>query len=908
MSAVPRDLETRPTSHSAPRQGLPPSAVLYGLGVGFATLAAAVPLLARIGGHSWPWGTFVVLMTAGAVSHLFTVYTGVDSSFHTSWVFVVPAALLLPPELLPLVAVGIHIPEWLRQRYAWYIQSFNICNYTLGMLAAWGVGRLVLDANGPIADEQLRWALAGLAVCAVTVAANHVILAPMMMLARGHTLRESGVMSFESLTTDFVLCSLGLVVASFWHLNPWLIGFALAPILLLHRSLTVPQLQAQARVDAKTGLYNARHFAGVLQSELNRARRFGRPLSLVMADLDLLRDINNTYGHLAGDEVLRGIAEIFRQELRHYDVPSRFGGEEFSILLPETEPEEAMAIAERVRRAVAARLFEVDTSNEPIRATISMGVASFPRDAQEVNELVHHADLAVYRAKLQGRNRVLDAAHEKILAQPSSRVERLVTVPDVEVPEHPEPVAQPAPAVDRRAPRPHTLSRPVFFTLPLGLAFLVGTVSIVGVGAGVAGFVLGHSHDVVGLVSIVLLVGAGQALSLEVEETGSISVGAVGALVAAAAIGPRAALILALTMTTIEWSLHRSRLRHNLFNAGTLTLASLAAAGVFQLFPEDGRGTGFLLIAGLGAGAVYFAVNTGLLSVAIGFEADERPLGVWKERFAWLGPHYAVYGVVAAVIELAYRPIGPAALLVFALPLVLMRKTQETYLQHTQRSAHKLRNAAETIQSQNLSLEEANRLLKERSTAAMESLSAIVDARDAYTAGHSRRVQALSLTIGRRLGLSDAELELLGYAGLFHDLGKVAIPDAILLKPEGLTDEQWAVMTNHAVEGASIISRLGFLTDAVPAIRHHHERYDGTGYPDGLAGEEIPLGARIILVADAFDSMLTPRVYRPARPVEEALDELRRNTGTQFCPRCVAALEVAVAAGDVGAPDLAPMA
>ena len=153
----------------------------------------------------------------------------------------------------------------------------------------------------------------------------------------------------------------------------------------------------------------------------------------------------------------------------------------------------------------------------------------------------------------------------------------------------------------------------------------------------------------------------------------------------------------------------------------------------------------------------------------------------------------------------------------------------------------------------------------------MESLSATVDARDAYTAGHSRRVQQLALAIGRELGLSQAELELLGHAALFHDIGKLAIPDAILLKPASLTDEEWALMPRHAEEGASIINRLGFLNDAVPAIRHHHERFDGTGYPDGLAGEEIPLGARIIHVADAFDSMLTTRVYRPARPAHEAL-------------------------------------
>jgi putative nucleotidyltransferase with HDIG domain len=284
-------------------------------------------------------------------------------------------------------------------------------------------------------------------------------------------------------------------------------------------------------------------------------------------------------------------------------------------------------------------------------------------------------------------------------------------------------------------------------------------------------------------------------------------------------------------------------------------------------------------------------VNMGLVSIAVGVEGRESPLRVFRERFAWLAPHYAVYGFIAAVIYEAYKPIGAWAIVVFALPLFLMRKTQEAYLKHTQRSAHKLREAAETIQTQNVSLEQANRLLKERSTAAMESLSATVDARDAYTAGHSRRVQQLALAIGRELGLSQAELDLLGHAALFHDIGKLAIPDAILLKPASLTTEEWELMQRHADEGARIIDRLGFLNDAVPAIRHHHERIDGAGYPDGLKGEEIPLGARIIHVADALDSMLTTRIYRAARPASEALDELRRAAGTQFCLRCVAALE-----------------
>jgi diguanylate cyclase (GGDEF)-like protein/putative nucleotidyltransferase with HDIG domain len=900
VSAIPSDIRLEPDQNESAdraRRALAPAASAYGVAVGIAAIATAMPFLLRLGDQRSAWTTFGILAFGAAASHTYTVRTARDTAFHTSWVFLIPGALLLPPDLVALLGVVMHLPEWLKERYAWYIQSFNICNYTLGNLATWGSAKLVLNAHGLVADDHLRWALAGLVACTVAVAANHIVLAPMVTLARGHTLREAGVFSFESLSTDFILATLGLAVAAFWSLNPWLIPFALAPLLLIHRSLAIPQLQAEARVDPKTGLYNARHFAVVMQDELGRAERFQRPMSLIMADLDLLRDINNTYGHLAGDAVLRGIAEVFRQQLRHYDVPARFGGEEFSILLPETPPDQAFEIADRIRRSVAARSFDVETSSEPIRATISMGIAAFPRDGADMNELVHQADLAVYRAKLQGRNRVLDASDEPLLAQPDRRTPRLVALP-AEVHE-PVQAIPPAPEVvpemeRRQHARPHTPPAPRFFSVPRRLGLLVGLVGGLGTAAGIVGAVFGHSTDILGLVTIIVLVALGQVLSLEVEETGSISVSAVGALVAAAIIGPRAALPLALTMSAVEWSARRAVFHQLLFNVGALSLASLGAAAVFSIHIGGPIGTGVFVASGLFAGIAYFVVNMGLVSAAVGLEGREKPQRVWAERFAWLLPHYAVYGFIAAVIYEAYKPIGAWAIVVFALPLFLMRKTQEAYLKHTQRSAHKLREAAETIQSQNVSLEQANRALKERSTAAMESLSATVDARDAYTGGHSRRVQQLALAVGRELGLSQAELELLGHAALFHDIGKLGIPDAILLKPGSLSDAEWVVMASHAAEGASIINRLGFLSDAVPAIRHHHERFDGNGYPDRLAGEDIPLGARIIHVADAFDSMLTTRVYRPARPAHEALAELHANAGSQFCPRCVGALEAVV--------------
>jgi len=888
MSAIPlEDAIERERLPHEPRTQLPPKALAYFLFVAAVAIAVTAPFLVQLDRTTGRWVEFAILATSVALAQFFVVRTPGNKSYHTTGVFLIAAVLLLPPPLLAILPLIQHVPEWLRSRGTWYVQSFNILVFTIATMAAWGAAHLVSGAEGLVPSDEVRFALAGTAASVALVALNSSLIAPMIRWVNGHPMRQ--LFSYQTLSTEFVFAALGVVLAAFWTDNAWLVPFAIAPLLLIHRALSVPQLQAEARVDPKTGLFNARYFASALTEELGRAQRFERPMSLIMADLDLLREINNTYGHLAGDAVLKGIAEVFRAELRHYDVPARFGGEEFSILLPETPPEQALEIAERIRRAVADRLYDVETSSEPIRATVSIGVAGFPKDAQDPNALIHQADLAVYRAKLQGRNRVLGASSEPLL-MPAERSARLVAVP--EDGEHREPLAR-VPEVlpeQERRHTAHTTSGPRFLQLSTRLGLLVGLVAVMGVAAGIVGAIFGSSTDVIGLLAVIALVGLGEALALELDD-GSISVSAVGMLAGASLFGPRAGLALAVTTAVVQWSARRPAIHHVLFNVGALSLASLAAAGMFALGFDGGLGELVTVGAGLAAGATYFAINTGLVSLALALEGREPWWRVWHERFLWLAPHYVVYGFIGGVIAIGYHAAGLYALAVFAVPLLLMRKTQEAYLSHTRRSAQKLRQAAETIHTQNVSLEQANRLLKERSTAAMESLSATVDARDAYTAGHSRRVQQLALAIGRELNLSQAELDLLGHAALFHDIGKLAIPDSILLKPASLTEEEWALMQRHADEGARIIDRLGFLGDAVPSIRHHHERFDGTGYPDRIKGEEIPLGARIIHVADALDSMLTTRIYRAARPLDEALAELRRAAGSQFCPRCVGALE-----------------
>src|SRR6266571_5085819 len=727
MNGAPTDISLVAEPGHGRDAALPRNARIYFIAVAITAGSVTLPFIGRLQTtHQWP--AFLILASAAAIARLFVVRTPADQAYHTDIVFLIPAALILPPELLVLVAVVQMVPEWLKMRYRWYLQTFNIFDYLLSAMAAWCVGRVLLLEHTGIANGALRLSIAGVAACVVFVAVNHTLLAVMLRLARGFSLRETGLFDAEYLATDLVLAALGVAVYAFWNSNPWLVPFALTPLFLIHRSLSVPALQAEARVDPKTGLFNARHFAAALSEEIGRAQRFERPMSLIMADLDLLRDINNSYGHLAGDAVLKGIAEAFRAQLRHYDVPARFGGEEFSILLPETPPDQALEIAERIRRAVAQRTFDVETSSEPLRATVSIGVAGYPKDGTDANELIHQADLAVYRAKLQGRNRVLGASSEPLLV-PADRATRLIAVPEDGDHHAPLPGApQVQPLEERREvrhPRPHAVHGPRFLSLDRRLSLIVGLVSAVGVGAGVVGLAFTWtSRDLLGLLTVVGLVGVGQALALEADEGSAVlSVSAVGCLAAASLFGFRAALPLALASVAVEWSARRAPLH----NVGALTLASLDAASVFKIAAFFPYGTAHELAAsglGLLAGAAYFVVNMGLVSLALALQGHERWWSVFRERFAWLLPHYLVYGFIGGVMALAYEAVQLLALAVFAVPLLLMRKTQEAYLKHTQRSAQKLRQAAETIQSQNVSLELANKLLKERSTAAMESLSA----------------------------------------------------------------------------------------------------------------------------------------------------------------------------------------
>ncbi|MDY6918011.1 MAG: PAS domain S-box protein [Chloroflexota bacterium] len=354
--------------------------------------------------------------------------------------------------------------------------------------------------------------------------------------------------------------------------------------------------------DELTGLYNRRQFFELLEGELNRMHRYGGSFTLAMVDLDEFKEYNDRFGHSNGDALLRSVAQALRSELRKPDMAFRYGGDEFTIILPETDAEKAKGIIDRLRLA-RMEVLQTDGYTSRLFLNFSAGIAEFPQNAETADGLVFLADTALYHSKRAGGNR-----------------------------------------------------------------------------------------------------------STLVSDLGEL------------------------------------------------------AADV----------------------------------------------------------------VDSATMDQVY------------------------------------------------------------------ALAATVDARDPHTYGHSKRVATVSEMIGTAIGLRPKQISDLRAGALLHDIGKVGVPDSILTKPDRPSEPEWMIIRKHPVEGAKIVGYVKELEGLVPLIRHHHEWYDGSGYPDGLRGEKIPLGARIISVADAYDTMTTPRPYRQVVSSDEACRELERCSGTQFDPRLVKAFQAAL--------------
>jgi putative nucleotidyltransferase with HDIG domain len=267
---------------------------------------------------------------------------------------------------------------------------------------------------------------------------------------------------------------------------------------------------------------------------------------------------------------------------------------------------------------------------------------------------------------------------------------------------------------------------------------------------------------------------------------------------------------------------------------------------------------------------LYFLLNSWLVAIALGFETGRSPIPIWWNNFTWLAVNYFSGASVAALI-VTYMRDDDISTLAIIVPLLVV-----SYLT--------FRTAMGRVEDSNKHLNELNRLY----LSTIETLAMAIDAKDQITHGHIRRVQAYAVGLAQQLGVADKKLiQAIEAAALLHDMGKLAVPEYILNKPGKLTAAEFEKMKLHASVGADILSAIEFPYPVVPIVRHHHENWDGSGYPQGLSGTEIPIGARILSVVDCFDALTSDRPYRPRLPDNDALKILNDRRGTMYDPLVV---------------------
>jgi putative nucleotidyltransferase with HDIG domain len=370
--------------------------------------------------------------------------------------------------------------------------------------------------------------------------------------------------------------------------------------------------------------------------------------------------------------------------------------------------------------------------------------------------------------------------------------------------------------------------------------------------------------DLWGIVLWTALLGAAEALPVPLPRGGTVTIGSILDLGAIVLFGPWVAGAMDLVTTLfaqIVWLRQRpaqAMLHAGLYAATTILsgAAFLAAGGVLGAprLPGD-------LLAVLLAGSLYFVLNTGAVSFVLGARSGEAPGSVWRRQFRDGLPLYVLSIGFALLFAEVRMHAGIAGVSLLVLPLFLARYALRLYAD-----------------------------LKEDLISFVRALSVALDAVDPYTHDHSVRVAAYAVRVARRLRLPESEVEMIHYAALVHDIGKIAQRPDVIRKPDALDEDERRLMMRHPEAGARIVGQIRALKQAAEMIRTHHWRPDGRGYPTGLDASEVPRGARIIHVCDAFDAMTSDRPYRKGLPVPRALAELSRNAGAQFDREAVLAL------------------
>ena len=381
-----------------------------------------------------------------------------------------------------------------------------------------------------------------------------------------------------------------------------------------------------------------------------------------------------------------------------------------------------------------------------------------------------------------------------------------------------------------------------------------------------------HSSDPLRLISFALAAAFGSMLKLRLPGVdGMVSVGALFVLIGIANLSlPEALVVGALSMLVqCTWrTAVRPRLVQTAFNISVLAVAVFITAHVFDYSHRH-----FLEPVSLGLLALaYFCVNTFPIAIIIGLTEGQPVFKIWSGQ-RWLLPYYVAGASMAWLIGTVPRDIQ-WEFPIICLPLVYLvhRSNRTQVVQMEQERTH--------MQAMNgLHLR------------TIEALALAIDAKDHTTHDHLQRVQLYAVEIGKDLGLSPQELEALTAAAVLHDIGKLAVPESIISKPGKLTRSEFEKMKIHPVVGAEILERVEFPYPVVPIVRSHHEKWDGSGYPHGLKGGEIPIGARILAAVDCLDALASDRQYRRALPLDEAMARVASEAGTAFDPAVIRALQ-----------------
>ncbi len=523
------------------------------------------------------------------------------------------------------------------------------------------------------------------------------------------------------------------------------------------------ELRTLAIRDALTGLYNRRHLDEELQRSWQLSNRYKNPMALMMLDIDQFKEVNDRYGHRAGDDLLKEFVIAMQSHVRGSDILARYGGDEFVILLPQAGPREAHGLAQRILETIRATRFLSGMGG--LSLTASIGVASYDpnRSLPGHQELLHQADQALYQAKKDGRNRV------------QFRDEHTAT----------NAAMAPEPASGETAKR--------------------GTVMVVD-----------DEPSVLTVVKMIL-----HRAGFAVDTAG-----------------------------TIQQGMDAMTSRRNYYD---ILLCDLTL--------PDGHGLDLIRWAR--------ELQPEMTSMIItGNATAENAIKALQEGAYDFITKPIMRDVMLAAIDRALEYRG----------LLTENKRYREHLEEMVRIKHaELAAALESI--------------KRSYQFSLETMVAMLDSREFETGQHSLRVRELTMALARHMGYEGEVLEELGRGALLHDIGKIGIPDAVLLKPGGLSEEEWATMRKHPEIGHKFVKNSEFLKTAAGIVLSHHEAWDGSGYPQGLKGEAIDPGARIFSVVDSYDAMRSPRVYKKSMPPAQALAEIKRKAGTQFDPQVVKIFE-----------------